>query len=124
MKLFHRIGRGLSGLVGGVDAEVMRVGLAARAVVEEVVPTGTVVQLGGGLDERVCEFVVAVSVGDAPAYRARVRQRAPEFFLARARSKEPVAVAARVHPLEPQRVALDFDAPVVDRCGRRTRAAA
>lgn len=112
MGLFSRIGRGLSGLLGGVDAETMRLGLPARAEVLRVVPQNTTVRIHDGVVERVCEFAVAVTVDDMEPYEARVRQRVPQIYLDGPWPVDLNVVAARVHPRDPRRIALDFDAPL------------
>ena len=100
----------LKQIAGGVDAEVLRDGVPAQAVVLAVRPTGTTVEVGNGLTERVCEFGVQVIPNGAAEYRAVVRQRIPEIMLARI---EPgtTRIAAKVHPQDQQRIALDFSAP-------------
>ena len=100
----------LKQMAGGVDAEVLRDGVPAQAVLLMVQPTGTTVEVGNGLVQRVCEFAVQVIPDGAPEYRTVVRQRIPEIMLARI---EPgvTRVAAKVHPQDPNRVALDFAAP-------------
>ncbi len=111
MGLFDRINRGLGGLIGAVDTETVRIGRAARAELLEVVPLGTSVRHGDGVAERVCEFLVEVTVEDAAPYRVRVRQRMAQVFLERPLPRDMSVVAAWVHPRDPRRVALDFDAP-------------
>ncbi|HET9168491.1 MAG TPA: hypothetical protein VFN97_03610 [Actinospica sp.] len=110
MGILGKLGKGLSNLTGGVDAEVMKNGIPAQAVVLAVVPTGTTIEIGNGLVERVCEFAVQVFPDGAPEYRTTVRQRMPEIMLARIQPGVS-RVAAKVHPQDQQRVALDFNAP-------------
>jgi hypothetical protein len=100
----------LKKMAGGADAEVLRIGVPAQAVLLAYQPTGTTIEVGNGLVQRVCEFAVQVFPDGAPEYRAVVRQRIPEIMLARL---EPGATrfAAKVHPQDSQRVVLDFDAP-------------
>lgn len=112
MGLFSRISKGLSEMVGGVDAETMRIGRPAQAELLQVVPQSTTVQMSGRLVERVCEFVVTVTMDDTAPYQARIRQRIPEVYLARLQPGGMAAVAAKVHPQDPQRIALDFNAPL------------
>lgn len=97
-------------LTGGVDGEVLAIGVPAQAVVLAVQPTGTTIEVGNGLVQRVCEFAVQVFPDGATDYRTVVRQRVPEIMLARI---EPgvTRVAAKVHPQDAQRVVLDFAAP-------------
>lgn len=111
MGLFGRITRGLGALIGAVDTETVRIGRAARAELLEVVPLGTSVRHADGVAERVCEFLVEITVADAAPYRTRVRQRMPEVFLDAPLPSDMSVVAAWVHPRDPRRVALDFDAP-------------
>lgn len=100
----------LKQMAGGVDAEVLRDGVPAQAVILAVQPTGTTIEVGNGLVQRVCEFGVQLIPDGAPEYRAIVRQRIPEILLGRI---EPgvTRIAAKVHPQDPQRIALDFAAP-------------
>lgn len=109
MGILGKLGKSLSNLTGGVDAEVVKIGVPAQAVVLGVRPTGTTVEIGNGLVERVCEFAVQVFPDGEPEYRTTTRQRMPEILLARI---EPgvTRVAAKVHPQDPQRVVLDFAA--------------
>ncbi|HTJ67866.1 MAG TPA: hypothetical protein VL551_10085 [Actinospica sp.] len=100
----------LKQMAGGVDAEVLRDGVPAQAVILAVAPTGTTVEVGNGLVQRVCEFGVQVIPDGAPEYRTIVRQRIPEIMLARIQPGI-TRIAAKVHPRDQQRVALDFDAP-------------
>ena len=118
MGILGKLGKSLSSLTGGVDAEVLKIGIPAQAVVLAVAPTGTTVEIGGGLVERVCEFAVQVFPDSAPEYRTTVRQRMPEIMLARIQPGV-TRVAAKVHPQDQQRIALDFTAelPAVRRAG-------
>ena len=111
MGLFSRISKGLSGMVGGIDAETAQIGLPAQAELLQVIPQGTTVQMGGAMVERVCEFTVRITMDDVPPYQAQVRQRIPEPYLGRLRPGAMAVVAARVHPQDPHRIALDFNAP-------------
>ena len=100
----------LKHLAGGVDKEVLESGVPAQAVLLGVRPTGTTIEVGNGLVERVCEFAVQVIPDGTPEYRAVVRQRIPEIMLARIQPGV-TRVAAKVHPQDAQRIALDFAAP-------------
>lgn len=111
MGLFSKISKGLSGMVGGVDAEVLQIGRPAQAQLLQVMPQGTTMQVGGGMVERVCEFFVRITMDDVPPYETRVRQRIPEVYLGRFQPGATVVVAAKVHPQDPHRVVLDFQAP-------------
>lgn len=110
MGILGKLGKGLSNLTGGVDAEVLKNGVPAQAVLLAVRPTGTTVEIGNGLVERVCEFGVQVFPDGEPEYRTTVRQRMPEIFLARIQPGV-TRIAAKVHPQDPNRIALDFNAP-------------
>jgi len=110
MGILGKLGKGLSNLTGCVDAEVLKSGIPAQAVVLAVRPTGTTVEIGNGLVERVCEFAVQVFPDGAPEYRTTVRQRMPEIFLAQIQPGT-TRVAAKVHPQDQNRIALDFAAP-------------
>lgn len=100
----------LKKLAGGVDEDVLKVGVPAQAVLLGVAPTGTTIEVGNGLVQRVCEFAVQVFPDGGTDYKTVVRQRIPEIMLARL---EPgtTRFAAKVHPQDQQRVVLDFAAP-------------
>jgi hypothetical protein len=110
MGLFDKVRKGFSEMTGGVDGELFQIGQPGRAVIVNVQMSGTTVQMGGGLVERVCTFVVEVTLNDVPPYQAQVRQRVPEMWLAQIQPGATV-VTARVHPQDRMRVALDFNAP-------------
>lgn len=110
MGIFGKIGQGLSGMVGGVDKEVLQNGRPAQAEILQVVPTGTTIEVGGGLVQRVCVFTVKIAMDGVAPYQVQVKQRIPELYLARLQPGLNI-IAAKVHPQDPQRVALDFDAP-------------
>ncbi len=107
MGLFDKITKGLGGMIGSVDTEVMQIGRPAQAEILQVLPGGTTVEIGNGLTERVCAFVVKITMDDVPPYQVQLRQRIPEVYLARLQPGMG-AVAAKVHPQDPQRVVLDF----------------
>ena len=110
MGIFDKIGQSLSGMVGGVDKEVLQTGRPAQAELLQVVPTGTTVEIGGGLVQRVCLFTVKIAMDGVAPYQAQVKQRIPELYLARLQPGLNI-IAAKVHPQDPQRIVLDFDAP-------------
>lgn len=110
MGLFNKLTKGISQMVGGVDTEVLQIGRPAQAEILQILPQGTTVEIGGGLVERVCIFVVKVTADDIPAYQVQVRQRIPEIYLAKFQPGLNI-VAAKVHPQDPNRVVLDFNAP-------------
>jgi hypothetical protein len=110
MGLFDKVRKGFSEMAGGVDTELLQIGQPGRAVIVNVQMSGTTVQMGGGLVERVCTFVVEVALDDVPRYQAQVRQRVPEMWLAQIQPGA-TTVTARVHPQDRMRVALDFNTP-------------
>jgi hypothetical protein len=110
MGLFDRVRKGFSEMTGGVDTELLQIGQPGRAVIVNVQMSGTTVQMGGALVERVCTFVVEVTLDDVAPYQVQVRQRVPEMWLAQIQPGASV-VTARVHPQDRMRVALDFNTP-------------
>ncbi|MFI5959266.1 hypothetical protein [Cryptosporangium sp. NPDC051539] len=95
-----------SGLVAGVDEQLMRAGQLARGVIVDVQLTGTTVQMGGP-PERVCVVTLEVSLDDTPPYRATVRQRIAEHVLPQLQPGRTL-VAVRVDPVDRAKVAIDW----------------
>jgi hypothetical protein len=99
-----------SKLTGGTDTKLLTTGILGRGVILNVELTGTTVQAGGGIEERVCNFTVEVTLDGRPPYAAVVRQRFPEFQLAQIQPGNTL-VAVRVDPTNPTKVAIDWSQP-------------
>jgi hypothetical protein len=99
MGLFKR-DRDESGSKGG--------GLLGRAVILEVKPHRTTVQVMNGLTERTCEFRVEVSLDNQPRYEASCKQRVPEVYIPQLQSPN-ATVAVRVDANNLAKISLAFD---------------
>jgi hypothetical protein len=108
----------LSKITGGADKKLLQAGLLGRGIITEVKPTGTTIQAGNGLTQRVCVFTVEVSLDDRPPYMASCKQRFPEIELARIQPGN-TTVAVRANPADLTQIALDLatDPPVVTAAG-------
>jgi hypothetical protein len=109
--MMKQVNTSVAGLTAGPDAEVLQFGRPAQAAILQVQPLGTTVSVGNGLVERVCVFVVKITMDDVAPYQAQVKQRVPEIHLGQLQTGS-VVVAAKVHPQDPQRIILDFNAPL------------
>ncbi len=108
MGFFSKITSGLNQAIGGVDQELLNSGVLARAQVISAVPSGSTLQVGGGLVERTCTFQLQVLADGQAPYVAEAKQRVPEVYLTQ--FQPGTAVAVRVDPADPNRLALDFTA--------------
>lgn len=111
----HDDGMGLlSKITGGPDKKLLATGLLGRAVIIEVRPTGTTLEVGGGLVQRVCVFTVEVSLDGRAPYVATCKQRIPEIHIPQIQPGN-TTVAVRVNPEDLTQIALDFatEPPVV-----------
>ena len=104
----------LSKITGGPDKKLLQNGLLGRAIITEVQLTGTTIQTGNGLTQRVCLFTVEVSLDGKAPYMASCKQRMPEIQLPQIQPGN-TTVAVRVSPDNPSQIALDFatEPPVV-----------
>jgi hypothetical protein len=104
----------LSKITGGPDKKLIETGLLGRGIITEVRLTGTQIQAGGGLEQRVCVFTVEVSLDGRAPYTATCRQRFPEIHLAQIQPGM-TTVAVRVNPDDLTQIALDLgtEPPVV-----------
>ncbi len=104
----------LSKITGGPDKKLLATGLLGRAIIVEVRPTGTTLEIGNGLVERVCVFTVEVSLDHKAPYTAACKQRIPEIHLPRIQPGN-TTVAVRANPADLTQIALDFatEPPVV-----------
>jgi hypothetical protein len=111
-------------ITGGPDKKLLETGLLGRGIITEVKPTGTTLQSGNGLVQRVCVFTVEVSLDRKPPYMATCKQRFPEIELARIQPGN-TTLAVRVSPDDPDQIALDFttEPPVVTSAGGKSAAA-
>jgi len=111
-------------ITGGPDKKLLETGLLGRGIITEVKPTGTTLQSGNGLVQRVCVFTVEVSLDCKPPYMATCKQRFPEIELARIQPGN-TTLAVRVNPDDPDQIVLDFSAepPVVTSAGGKSAAA-
>lgn len=113
----------LSRLTGAPDKKLLQTGLLGRGIITEVRPTGTTIESGASLPQRVCVFTVEVSLDRREPYMATCKQRFPEIGLARI---EPgfTTVAVRVNPDDLTQIVLDLDTdpPVVTTGGGRSAA--
>ena len=104
----------LSKITGGPDKKLLETGLLGRGIIADVTLTGTTVQSGNGLVQRICLFTVEVSLDGRDPYMATCKQRMPEIQIAQIQPGSTM-VAVRVNPAEPTQIALDFNTepPVV-----------
>jgi hypothetical protein len=104
----------LSKMTGGPDKKLLETGLLGRGIITEIRPTGTTMEIGGGLVQRVCVFTVEVSLDGRAPYIATCKQRIPEIQLPQIQLGN-TTVAVRANPAELTQIALDFatDPPVV-----------
>ena len=104
----------LSKMTGGPDKKLLETGLLGRAIITNVRPTGTTLEVGNGLVQRVCVFTVEVSLDGKAPYTATCKQRIPEIHIAQIQPGN-TTVAVRANPAELTQIALDFatEPPVV-----------
>ncbi len=104
----------LSKLTGGPDKKLLATGLLGRGIIIDVQLTGTTIQSGNGLVQRVCLFTVEVSLDGRDPYTAMCKQRMPEIQLPMIQPGN-TTVAVRANPDELTQIALDFttEPPVV-----------
>jgi hypothetical protein len=93
----------------GAGAALLRNGLLGRGLVLDLRIVGPTRKRGRDQDF-VCEFVVEVRLDDTPWFKAKARQRVPEYALSKFRRGESV-VAVRVDPEDHKRVAIDLGTP-------------
>jgi len=101
-------------MTGGPDKKLLENGLLGRGIITDVRPTGTTLEVGNGLVQRVCVFTVEVSLDGRTPYTAACKQRIPEIHLPRIQPGN-TTVAVRANPAELTQIALDFatEPPVV-----------
>jgi len=97
----------LKKLTGGTDTKLLETGIPGRALILSVTPTGTTVQMGGGMVERACLFTVQVTLDNQAPYEATCKQRVAEVYIPQFQPGASVA-AVRVNPNDPSDIALDF----------------
>src|SRR5215472_3516179 len=96
----HDSGMGLlSKITGGPDKKLLETGLLGRGIITEVRPTGTTLEVGNGLVQRVCVFTVEVSLDGRAPYIATCKQRFPEIQLPQIQLGN-TTVAVRANPAE------------------------
>lgn len=95
--------------VAGTDADSIENGVLGRAVVIGLDVSGTSITTGG-VETRVCTFVLEVALDDTPRYQAQARQRIAVWDIGRIQPGGTM-VAVRVDPNDPQRVAIDWQTP-------------
>jgi hypothetical protein len=110
-------------LTGGADNKLLETGLLGRGIITDVKLTGTTLQSGNGLVQRVCVFTIEVSLDNKPPYVATCKQRFPEIELTRIQPGS-TTLAVRVSPTDPQQIALDLNTepPVVTAAGGKSAA--
>ena len=104
----------LSKITGGPDKKLLETGLLGRGIITDVRLTGTTVQGGNGLVQRICQFTVEVSLDGRDPYTATCRQRIPEIQIPQIQPGSTM-VAVRANPAQVTQIALDFstEPPVV-----------
>jgi hypothetical protein len=104
----------LNKITGGPDKKLLATGILGRGIITEVRPTGTSLEVGNGLVQRVCIFTVEVSLDNKAPYMATCKQRMLEIQIPQIQPGN-TTVAVRVNPAEPSEIALDFatEPPVV-----------
>ena len=111
----HDNGMGLlSKITGGPDKKLLDSGLLGRGIITGVQLTGTTLQSGNGLVQRICLFTVEVSLDGRAPYTATCKQRIPEIQIAQIQPGA-TTVAVRANPADVTQIALDFsiEPPVV-----------
>jgi hypothetical protein len=111
----HDSGMGLlSKITGGPDKKLLETGLLGRGIITGVRPTGTTLQSGNGLVQRICLFTVEVSLDGKAPYTATCKQRIPEIQIPQIQPGG-TTVAIRANPAELTQIVLDFstEPPVV-----------
>jgi hypothetical protein len=110
-------------LTGAPDKKILQSGLLGRGIITEVRPTGTTIESGGSLPQRVCLFTVEVSLDRREPYMATCKQRFPEIVLARIQPGF-TTVAVRANPVDLTEIVLDFNTepPVVTAAGGKSAA--
>ena len=113
----------LNKITGGPDKKLLQTGLLGRGIITEVRPTGTTIESGGSLPQRVCLFTVEVSLDRREPYMATCKQRFPEIALARIQPGF-TTVAVRANPVDLTQIVLDFNTepPVVTAAGGKSAA--
>jgi hypothetical protein len=108
----------LSKFTGAPDKKIMQSGLIGRGIITEVRPTGTTIEAGGSMVQRVCVFTVEVSLDNKAPYMATCKQRFPEIALARIQPGL-TTVAVRANADDLTQIVLDFNTepPVVTAAG-------
>lgn len=107
MGLFDSIAEGFRNLTGGVDQQLLATGVLARAEILGLVPSGTTVTIGNGLEERNCTFTLRILMDGQQPFDATVSQRVQEVWIPQLQQGGAV-VAARVDPNDHSKVAIDF----------------
>jgi hypothetical protein len=104
----------LSKFTGAPDKKLLQTGLLGRAIITDVTLTGTTIQSGNGLNQRVCLFTVEVSLDRKAPYTATCKQRIPEIQIPRIQLGN-TTVTVRANPDDLTQIALDFatEPPVV-----------
>jgi hypothetical protein len=98
----------LKKLTGGTDTKLLATGLPGRGVILSVTPTGTTMQMGGGMVERACQFKVQVTLDQQPPYEATCKQRVAEVYIPQFQPGASV-VAVRANPANLSEIMLDFE---------------
>lgn len=107
MGLFDDIAEGFRNLTGGVDQQLLATGVLARGEILGLVPSGTTVSIGNGLEERSCTFTLRVMMSGEQPFDATAVQRVQEVWIPQLQQPGAV-VAVRVDPADHSRVAIDF----------------
>jgi hypothetical protein len=104
----------LSKITGGPDKRLLATGLLGRGIIADVKLTGTTLQSGNGLVQRICLFTVEVSLDGRAPYMATCKQRIPEIQIPQIQPGA-TTVAVRANPDELTQIVLDFatEPPVV-----------
>jgi hypothetical protein len=104
----------LSKITGGPDKKVLATGLLGRGIIADFTLTGTTLQSGNGLVQRICLFTVEVSLDGRAPYMATCKQRIPEIQIPQIQ-RGATAVAVRANPDDLTQIVLDFstEPPVV-----------
>ena len=100
----------LNKLTGGTDKKLLQTGILGRGVILGVQASGTTVQMGGGLVERKCTFLLEVTLDNQAPYQAKCSQRVGEIYIPQFVPGQTM-VAVRVNPENPAEVAIDFASP-------------
>jgi hypothetical protein len=102
----------LATLAGVPDAHLLELGKPGRGLILDVTHTGTMLESDDGVEETICIFILQVRRPGEGVFYATARQRFPWHRLDEIELGQTL-VAVRIDPRNRERVAIDWNAPVV-----------